>query len=152
MLYDLIKWSILSGSGNGSSWHMLQFQVLIDSSDLTWNHVAKCSHLATNVMTDGHTDRQTNFPPQVKNIIPFFKGIIRRKTRGEDEVRVMEIIYPSWAVSVLITLEYVAIFAVFDITISIFDKMSVSDYTWLIDVTDSLKLRNWNIHIIEWNP
>ena len=48
----------------------LQFRVHIDSIDLTWHHVAACSHLATSVMTDRqtHTHRQT---PQVKNIIPF---------------------------------------------------------------------------------
>ena len=54
----LYRWSILNG--NGSSWLVLHFQVLLDSIDLTWRHVAKSSHLAVNVMTDTHTHRHTH--------------------------------------------------------------------------------------------
>ena len=75
-------WSIWNGNGNGSSWLVLHFQVLVDSIDLTWHHVAKSSHLAANVMTDRQTDTQTHIHRQTnqvmgENIIPFFKGIIR---------------------------------------------------------------------------
>ena len=55
----LYRWSILNGNGNGSSWLVLHFQVLLDSIDPTWRHVAKFSHLAANVMTDRHTHTQT---------------------------------------------------------------------------------------------
>ena len=56
----LSGWSIWNGNGNGSSWLVLHFQVLVDSIDLTWHHVAKSSHLAANVMTDRQTDRHTD--------------------------------------------------------------------------------------------
>ena len=75
------RWSILSGYGNKSFWLVLHVQVLVDSINLTWHHVAKSSLLATNVMTDRQTqtDRQTDKPSDwVKNIIPFFKGIIKQ--------------------------------------------------------------------------
>ena len=80
----LYRWSILNGNGNGSSWLVLHFQVLLYSVILTWRHVAKSSHLAANVMTDRQTDRHTHTQTHtqtdklsgvVKNIIPF-KGII----------------------------------------------------------------------------
>ena len=79
----LYGWSIWNGNGNGSSWLVLHFQVLVDGIDLTCHHVAKSSHLAANVMTDRqtdthtHTDTHTDKPSgEVKNIIPFFKGIM----------------------------------------------------------------------------
>ena len=49
-----------SGSGNGSSWQVLQFRVLIDNIDLTWHHVAECSHLATSMMTIRQTHSVTH--------------------------------------------------------------------------------------------
>ena len=51
----LYRWSI-----NGWSWLVLHFQVLLDSIDLTWRHVAKSSHLAANVMTDRQTHTHTH--------------------------------------------------------------------------------------------
>ena len=56
----LSGWSIWNGNGNGSAWLVLHFQVLVDSIDPTWRHVAKSSHLAANVMTDRQTDTQTH--------------------------------------------------------------------------------------------
>ena len=56
----LYRWSIWNGNGNGSSWLVVHFQVLLNSIDLTWRHVAKSSHLAANVMTDRHTHRHTD--------------------------------------------------------------------------------------------
>ena len=54
ILYGLSIWN---GNGNGSSWLVLHFQVLVDSIDLMWHYVAKSSHLVTNVMTDRQTHR-----------------------------------------------------------------------------------------------
>ena len=56
----LYGWSIWNGNGNGSPWLVLHFQVLVDSIDLTWHHVAESSHLTANVMTDRQTHTQTH--------------------------------------------------------------------------------------------
>ena len=80
------RWSIWNG--NGWSSLVLHFQVFVDSIDLTWNHVAKSSHLAANVMTHRHTDRPTDKPSgEVKNIIPFFKGIMIRDIRWKKHIK-----------------------------------------------------------------
>ena len=57
------KWIILTSVAFSSS---RKFSI-----NLTWHPVVKSSHLSTNVMTDRHTDSQS----QVKNIVPFIKGI-----------------------------------------------------------------------------
>ena len=51
---------IWNGNGNGSSWIVLHFQVLVDSIHLTWCHAAKSSHLTAKVMTDRHTHTHTH--------------------------------------------------------------------------------------------
>ena len=56
----LYRWSIWNGSGNGSSWLILHFQVLVNSINIKWHHVAKSSHLVTNVMTDRQTETHTH--------------------------------------------------------------------------------------------
>ena len=70
-------WSMWNG--NGSSWLVLHFQVLVDSIDLTRHHVAKSSHLAANMMTDRQTDWQTKRVMGEETEYLFFKGIIKSR-------------------------------------------------------------------------
>ena len=61
----------------------MQPQVLIDSIDLTWHHVAECNHLATNVMIDRHTHIQTNFFPFGQKHNTFFQRYNEKDKKWE---------------------------------------------------------------------